>query len=250
MVLKMQSLLQRYKKALRKTANYFKKAGINKAVFGFSAGLDSTITALLLIEALGKENVFALIMPSRHTKIRDIKDAIEFCKEHRIAYKVCKIDNIVKEIESTGLAKTRIAKANIHARVRMILLYCYANSNNALVVGTTNKSELMLGYFTKYGDGAADIFPIASFYKTELFELAKLLGVPEKIIKKRPSADLWKGQYDEKELGMRYAEIDPVLKLVEKGVPEKEILRRFPKAKKVLELVNANAHKTRPGVLL
>ena len=249
MVLKMQMLMQKYRGAVRKTANYFKKAGIRKAVFGLSAGLDSTITALLLIDALGKDNVFALIMPSRHTKKRDIKDAIEFCEKQGISYKVCKIDKIVKEIESTGLAKTRLAKANIAARVRMILLYCYANSNNALVAGTGNKTELTLGYFTKYGDGAADIFPIASFYKTELFELAKLLGVPEKIIRKRPSAGLWKGQYDEKELGLSYREIDPILKLIEEKVSEKEIIKRFPKTKRVLELVKANAHKRKQVII-
>lgn len=243
MVLEMQTLLQRYRRAVRKTANYFKRAGISKAVFGLSAGLDSTITALLLIEALGRENVFALIMPSRHTKKQDIRDAIEFCEKWGIAYKVCEIDRIVEEIESAGLAKTRLAKANIAARVRMILLYSYANSNNALVVGTSNKTELTLGYFTKYGDGAADIFPIAGFYKTELFELAKLLGVPEKIIRKKPSAGLWNGQYDEEELGLSYKEIDSILKLIEKRVPEEEILKRFPEAKRVLELIKANAHK-------
>jgi len=249
MVLKMHVLLQKYRKAVRKTANYFKKAGIRKAVFGLSAGLDSTITALLLIEALGEDNVFALIMPSRYTKKQDIKDAIEFCKKQSIAYKVCEIDKIVKEIEGFGLAKTRLAKANIVARIRMILLYCYANSDNALVAGTSNKTELTLGYFTKYGDGAADIFPIAGFYKTELFELAKLLGVPEKIIRKRPSAGLWKGQYDEKELGLSYREIDPILKLIEEKVSEEEILKRFPKAKRVLELVKANAHKRKQVII-
>lgn len=249
MVLKMHVLLQKYRKAVRKTANYFKKAGIKKAVFGLSAGLDSTITALLLIEALGEDNVFALIMPSRYTKKQDIKDAIEFCEKQGIAYKVCEIDKIVKEIEGFGLAKTRLAKANIVARIRMILLYCYANSDNALVAGTSNKTELTLGYFTKYGDGAADIFPIAGFYKTELFELAKLLGVPEKIIRKRPSAGLWKGQYDEKELGLSYREIDPILKLIEEKVSEEEILKRFPKAKRVLELVKANAHKRKQVII-
>ncbi len=249
MVLKMQMLLQRYKKAVRKTANYFRKAGVRKAVFGLSAGLDSTITALLLIEALGKENVFALIMPSKHTKKRDIKDAIEFCEKHGIAYKVCKIDRIVKDIVSFGLAKTKLAKGNIIPRIRMILLYCYANSNNALVVGTSNKTELMLGYFTKYGDGAADIFPIASFYKTELIELAKLLGIPEKIVEKRPSAGLWPGQYDEKELGLSYKEIDSILKLMEKKVSEEAILKRFPKAKRVLQLVKANAHKRKQVII-
>jgi NAD+ synthase len=245
----MSELLKRYERVVNKTADYFKKAGIRNAVVGLSGGIDSALTAKILCEALGKENVFALIMPAKTTCKRDTEHAIAFCKTLGIKYKVVPIDPILKEIEASGLIKGKLARANAKARVRMLLLYSYANSKNALVVGTSNRSELELGYFTKYGDGAADILPLASFFKTEVFELAKLLQIPEEIITKKPSAGLWRGQSDEKELGMSYEKIDEILKLLEKH-SRQEVLSKIPEAKRIVELIERNSHKKRAPVVI
>ncbi|MCD6478261.1 MAG: NAD+ synthase [Candidatus Diapherotrites archaeon] len=245
----MSELLKRYERVVNKTADYFKKARVKKAVVGLSGGIDSALTAKLLCDALSNENVFALIMPDKITCKRDMEHAIALCKMLGIKYKVVPIDPILKEIEKTKLIKGRLARANAKARVRMLLLYSYANSKNALVVGTSNRSELELGYFTKYGDGAADILPLASFFKTEVFELAKLLQMPKEIITKKPSAGLWRGQSDEKELGMSYEKIDEILKLLEKHAKE-DVLNKIPEAKRVVELIKRNSHKRQLPVVI
>ncbi|MEM4292452.1 MAG: NAD(+) synthase, partial [Archaeoglobaceae archaeon] len=123
-------------------------------------------------------------------------------------------------------------------RIRMTINYFFANKLQRLVVGTGNKSEIMVGYFTKYGDGAVDFNPIGDLYKTEVFEVAKFLGVPENIIKKKPTAGLYVGQTDEDEIGMSYAELDEILKAIEKGIKMEN-----EKFKRVLSLIRASEHK-------
>ncbi|MDI6855178.1 MAG: NAD+ synthase [Candidatus Thermoplasmatota archaeon] len=222
-----------------------KEANAGGAVVGLSGGLDSAVTAKLCIEALGNKNVLLLILPGKITKWDDTKDAIEFAKTWKANYKVIDISKIA---DNFVLEKaTREEYGNIQARVRMILLYFFANKLNYLVVGTGNKSERLVGYFTKYGDGACDILPLGNLYKTQVRELAKGLGIHHKIIAKVPSAGLWKGQTDEKELGISYKKLDMILMKLEKGLSCKEIAKELDlpsrEAGRVKKMIESSEHK-------
>lgn len=182
-----------------------------------SGGIDSSLTTVLAVKALGNQQVFGLILPdSSVTPKTDTKNAIDLAKSLRIKYKVVELNKIKKEIVN-GLPKNKMARANLLVRLRMLLLYYYATVMNRLVLGTGDKSEMMLGYFTKYGDGGADLFPIADLYKTEVRSLAQYLGIPATIIDKKSSARLWKGQTTEGEIGIKYEEIDKILEQIEDG---------------------------------
>ncbi|HWS48606.1 MAG TPA: NAD+ synthase [Candidatus Methanoperedens sp.] len=179
----------------------------DKNVFiGISGGIDSAVTASLCVKALGPKKVFGLMLPyGRQSDINDSKLVIEFLK-----IKPTEID-IKPLVDNFNFQENKFVNANIMSRVRMILLYAHANLHNGLVVGTTNKSEFEIGYFTKHGDGGCDLEPIANLYKTEIFEFAKFLKIPDSIINKKPSAGLWDGQSDEGELGFSYQELDNFL---------------------------------------
>ena len=207
-------------KIIYNTISSFIKREIKKresqgVVIGMSGGIDSSLTTVLAVKALGKQQVFGLILPdSSVTPKTDTKNAIDLAKSLRIKYKVIELNKIKKQIVN-GLPKNKMARANLLVRLRMLLLYYYATVMNRLVLGTGDKSEMMLGYFTKYGDGGADLFPIADLYKTEVRSLAQYLGIPAKIIDKKSSARLWKGQTAEEEIGMKYEEIDKILLHIE-----------------------------------
>ena len=184
-----------------------------------SGGIDSSLTTVLAVKALGNQQVFGLLLPdSSITPKSDTIDAIELSKSLKIKYKVIEL-NKIKEQLLNGLPRNKMARANLLVRLRMSLLYYYATTMNRLVLGTGDKSEMMLGYFTKYGDGGADLFPIADLYKTEVRSLAKYLDLPEKIIHKKSSARLWKGQTAEGEIGIKYEEIDKILYHLENNIP-------------------------------
>lgn len=221
-----------YNNLVKATKQYFKKAKIKKAVIGLSGGIDSSLSLKLTADAIGNNNVTALIMPERGlTKKEDIKDAINFCKSLKVNYKIIEINPILKNFKKIW-RQNKISWINLKPRIRMLLLYNYANVNNALVIGTSNKTELTLGYFTKYGDGACDLAIIGDLYKTEVRALAKYLKLPKKIINKTPSAGLFKGQTDEKEIGALYKNIDKMLK------GKKKI------SNKIKRLIEKNKHKT------
>lgn len=209
------------KKLVKKIRLFFKKSGFEKAVIGLSGGIDSALTASLLAEAIGKENVIAFYMPYKNEK--DLTDIKKVCRKTGIKLRKIKLDEIAEPIIKAGKANSKILKGNILARIRMILLYNEAAKNKALVAGTGNKTELMLGYFTKYGDGASDFLPIGSLYKTEIFELAERAGLHKEIIDKKPSAGLWEGQEDEKEIGMQYNKIDAILKYLNNEADAKDL---------------------------
>lgn len=181
--------------------------GHNKKVFiGISGGIDSAVTAALCARAFGKEKVFGILMPyGQQTDIQDSQDIVK-----HLGIRSFKVD-IKPIVDSYNCFDNKLIKANLMARTRMSVLYSYANLHEGLVMGTSNKSELMTGYFTKYGDGACDIEVIAELYKTEIFELAKYLEIPEKFITKKPSAGLWLGQTDEGEMGFTYNDLDKFL---------------------------------------
>ncbi|MCX6709708.1 MAG: NAD+ synthase, partial [Candidatus Woesearchaeota archaeon] len=192
-------------------------------VLGLSGGLDSSVVAALGKNALGKEKVHGMIMPSSSNTKSDYDDAVSLAKNLGISYEAKPIEGIIDSFRKTVLFNEKMSYANIKPRIRMALLYGYANSKNYLVAGTGNRSEIMIGYFTKFGDGGADIFPIGSLYKTQVFELAKYLGIPEPIINKKPSAGLWENQTDEDEIGITYHNLDLILAGIELGLSDKEI---------------------------
>lgn len=183
-------------------------------VLGLSGGIDSAVTAKLAVDA--GVDVKALIMPDKLASKEDIEDAVKFAEELRIKYEVIPLDKLLDTFEFVCPSgnEDEVAWGNVKARLRMILLYVTANLEGRLVLGTGNRTELLLGYFTKYGDGGVDLLPIGGLYKTRVRELARYLALPEKIIGKTPSAGLWPGQTDEGELGMSYEVIDQVLHLI------------------------------------
>lgn len=205
--------------------NKIENAGADGAVIGLSGGIDSSLTSLLCKKAF-PDNTLGIIMPCG-SSTRDQKDAEKHAEMFSIDYKVISLNNIYQEFINTidNLEKTinlkeklkknkeidstlKMALANVKPRLRMTTLYYYAALNNYLVIGTDNRSELKLGYFTKFGDGGIDLAPIGNLVKTEVRALAGELGISEAIINKAPSAGLWEDQKDEEELGISYEEID------------------------------------------
>lgn len=233
-----------YYQLLEEIRNFFRRTHHTKALLGLSGGLDSALTLKLCCDALHSRNVNVLIMPEKGlTKEKNIQDAIDLAKKLKVRYYVVNINNFLDVFNTVPWKQSKVALMNTKARVRAILLYNYANSNNALVVGTSNKSELILGYGTKYGDLAVDVFVIGSLLKTEVVDLAKFLKLPESIIKKKPSAELTVGQSDEDDLGASYAKLDVIIKKVlnDEKLNKKEIL-----VKKTLQRIDKNKHKREP----
>jgi len=215
------------------------KAGAKGIVFGLSGGLDSCVVAALAQEALGPRRVLALILPC-HSQKQHVAEAKAFAKRLKLKTKYIDLskayDSLVEVLPPAG----RLTKANIPPRLRMAVLYFFAKKSNYLVCGTSNKSELMAGYFTKFGDGGSDILPLGCVYKTRVRCLAKELKVPQEIIDKPPTAGLWPGQTDEAEMGITYRQLDDILARLESG--RKQIFSR-QKVIKVKRMVAASAHK-------
>ena len=219
---------------------FFQNAGKSKAVIGMSGGVDSALVAKIAVIVLGSENVTALILPNNNlNQSESVTDAMNYSKDLGIKFEIIPIDDHITKFDNLPWESTDIASMNIQARARSCILYHYANSHSALVLGTGNKSELALGYFTKYGDGGCDCEVIGSLYKTEVWEAAKELSLPEKIIQKAPTAQLAEGQTDEGEIGMKYAEIDEILKKFEQGAKAET-----DNEKKLMERIQANKHKS------
>lgn len=203
---------------------YIKNSGCDGAVMGMSGGVDSAVAAILCKDALGKKNFICLFLPDVTTPKEDLKHFEILVDKFDIKYEKKDITSLVKQVNDNCLIKPdKYALANVKARSRMILLFEYANMTHRLVCGTSNKSELLVGYFTKYGDGGVDIQPIGDLYKTQVWELAKYLKVPKEIIKKPPSAGLWHGQKDEHELQMSYKILDRILGGLEQKMEVDEI---------------------------
>lgn len=201
-------------------ANWLQKqitdAGQTGAVLGLSGGLDSAVVAGLCARAVGKENVLGVIMPA-HSIAKDVKDARLAAETWGIRSELVDLSDIYDQFVALLPQGTDLANANIKPRLRMITLYHYANTLGRLVVGTGNRSELMVGYFTKFGDGGTDLLPLGSLYKHQVRDLAREIGVPESIIDRAPSAGLWEGQTDEDEMGISYAVLDRALAALETG---------------------------------
>jgi NAD+ synthase len=196
---------------------------------GLSGGIDSTLIAYLSCEAVGKDNVFGVVMPSATTPAEDTVHGIETAQRLGIEYTEIAIDSILNEyLCLTKLEEDNLAIGNLKARIRMSIIYYYANAKNYLVSGTGNRSEILIGYFTKHGDGACDMEPIGDLYKSEVYRLSEYLNIQKEIIKKPPRAGLWENQSDEEEIGMGYDLLDQILYLFsEKDMENTRIAERL-----------------------
>lgn len=222
----------------------------SKAVIGLSGGIDSSVSLALTVKALGADNVYPLILPYGDLNKQAEKDAetvADFFKIPENNILKINIKKTVDEIISFDPDLNQVRKGNIMARVRMTFIFDRAKKIKALVVGTENKTEHLLGYFTRFGDEASDIEPLRNLYKTHVYQLAELLNVPSVILNKQPAAGLWEGQTDEKEFGFRYKEADEIFYRLydQKEKPENIISQGFNKSvvEKVTGFVNKNKFK-------
>ncbi|MCL1978910.1 MAG: NAD+ synthase [Methanomassiliicoccaceae archaeon] len=201
------------------------EAGCKGLVVGMSGGLDSAVTTKLCAEAIGAGKIMNIFMPSVVTPPSDYILTKDLCRSWGTDYKVIDVQPAINTF--TGMLFSNIEapleKGNITARCRMIILYNRAKKMDYLVAGTSNRSEYMMGYFTKFGDGASDIVPIIGLYKTQVRQAAELMGIPKEIIGKVPTAGLWEGQTDEEEMGITYRDLDIVLNGIAFGQSDTEI---------------------------
>jgi NAD+ synthase len=228
-------------------------AGLAKGVIGLSGGVDSAVVAHLTQKALGSKNTIGVIMPYSSSNPQSVADARQVVEQLGIQHELVDISPMVDSYCNTHKVVDRVRRGNIMARVRMIVLYDISARERALVIGTSNKTELLVGYGTIYGDMACALNPIGDLYKTQVWELATVLKVPEGIIRKKPTADLWPGQTDEEELGMSYRLLDRLLyfmiderrtdgELKQLGFDTKEVSR-------IRTMVRKNQFKRRPPLI-
>ena len=203
----------------------FKKAGFSKAVLGLSGGIDSALVAYLLRDALGKENVLAIMMPYKSSNPDSLNHAKLVVEDLKINAKTIEITDMIDAYFKNEKDASSLRMGNKMARERMSILFDYSSKENALVVGTSNKTEIYLGYSTQFGDSACALNPIGDLYKTNIWDLSRYLKIPNELIEKKPSADLWEGQTDEQEMGLTYKEADQVLyRMLEENKTVEEIL--------------------------
>jgi NAD+ synthase len=228
----------------------FAAASFSDAVIGLSGGLDSAVSCVLAARAIGIDHVYPVLLPYGSLSTQATLDAMSVIELLKISPShVARVDikPILDPITSKEFGMDNIRRGNLMARARMMILYDHAKKRKALVVGTENKSEYLLGYFTRFGDEASDIEPLRNLYKTQIYDLAKYLGVPEAILMKKPTAGLWEGQTDEGEFGFTYKDADEILWLSfdEKKSPDEIIAAGFSKdiVDKVLARARANDFK-------
>src|SRR3989338_11620983 len=228
------------------------KAGAKGVIIGLSGGIDSSCVAVLCKKAF-PENILGIIMPCISNP-KDMEDANLVAEKFNIPTKIVDLEESFKSIfnslENKEYRKESdggVSIANIKPRLRMITLYYFANKLNYLVAGTDNKTEEMIGYFTKYGDGGVDMLPIVSLYKKDVKRLAKKLEIPDEIITKKPSAVLWEGQTDEGEIGISYEEIDEILEKIKNN--EDLFSHEEEKVNKIKKMIKTSEHKRKvpPG---
>ena len=217
--------------------NYLDKTKMDCYVLGLSGGVDSSLAAALALKAVGKEKLKCIMMPI-NSNPADLNDALRLANELDLDYVVIDAsetcNQYVRDLAKSGIALSRDSLSNLKARIRMCILYAYAQEHRGLVIGTDNKDERFTGYFTKHGDGACDILPIAHLLKEEVVKAAKMLGVPTDLAERVPTAGLFEGQTDETQMGVTYKDLDAYLK-GKKVDPEAE--------KRILYLNRISAHK-------
>ena len=199
------------KKLLDYIQNEVKAAGFSKVVLGLSGGIDSALVAYLAVKALGKENVIVIKMPYKTSSSKSLEHADLVIQDLALEDRTIEITSMVDAYFSTQEDASPLRKGNFMARTRMCVLFDISAAEKALVIGTSNKTEILLGYGTLFGDMACALNPIGDLYKKQVWDLSRYVGVPKEIIEKQPSADLWEGQTDEQELGLSYKMADEIL---------------------------------------
>lgn len=214
------------------------KFGYEKGIIGLSGGVDSSVCAFLAARALGPKNVIALVMPYRDSPETEEADAREVVRHLQISSRVVDISPMVEAYFTRFPTPNKVLKGNKMARERMSILYDFSAREKALILGTSNKTELLIGYGTVHGDMASAINPLGDLYKTQVRELGKHLGVPDHILGKVPTAGLWPGQTDEDEIGLSYEELDAILyRLVDLRLPKTEVVAAGFENAKVAKIV-------------
>ena len=216
-----------------------KDSGAKGIVLGLSGGIDSAVVAALAKEAVGKNNLLVLFMPC-NSNAQDLKDAKLVAHKLGLKFKLVDLSAVYNNFLKVLPGSISLARGNLKPRLRMSTLYYFANKLNYLVCGTGNKSELLVGYFTKYGDGGVDILPIADLFKRQVRRLARELKIPLEIITKPPTAGLWYGQTDEGEMGITYNELDDIL---DRFCNHKEQIAGNNKVNKVIRMYKNSEHK-------
>lgn len=237
-----------YDQLIRGIRDFFKKTNFQHATIGVSGGIDSAVTLKLAVDALEAKNVTAILMPELNvSREESIHHAKGLCEYFGVTTYYQPINSFLIDYGLTSWTQNMKALMNTKARIRMTLLYNYANSTNALVLGTSNKSEILLGYGTKYGDLAADLEVIGSLFKKDVYKLAEFIGMPQELIEKQPSAELMDGQTDEDELGASYPEIDPILVSYTQNKSAEQIIAEGHKphlVRAVFQRIKDNTHKS------
>ena len=226
------------------------EAGRAGYVLGLSGGIDSALAARLAVDSVGPDHVTGVLLPDAQFSSALANETREYAESLGVEALSLSIDESEEALRRVlPDVSDRVAWGNVKARLRMIILYAVAAQRQRLVLGTGNKSELLLGYFTKYGDGGADVLPLGDLYKTQVRELARHLGLPQAVLERAPTAGLWEGQTDEAELGLPYEQLDRVLVGLERLYTEAEIMEKtgFSESvvREVVERVNRNRHKRR-----
>lgn len=224
-----------------------RKAGFEKAILGLSGGLDSSVCACLAVKALGAENVLALIMPYKNLDREGQEHARQMAELLRIRWWKIDISPQIDIYFSNFPTENQVLRGNKMARERMSILYDFSAREKALILGTSNKTELLIGYGTIHGDMACGINPMGDLYKTQVRELARYLEIPEEIINKKPTAGLWPGQTDEEEIGLSYEELDNILyRLVDLRQSPEELIKSGHdqvKVKKIIQMIKNSEFK-------
>ena len=241
------------KRICRFIKEYVENAGAKGIVLGLSGGIDSGTIAALSSLAIGGENVLGLMLPEKENfNQRDIDDAKVVADKFRLETQVCDMTDALSGIYGAIPIfdqADKLCKGNVKARTRMIYLYYYANRQNRIVCGSSDKSETMMGYFTKWGDAAADIAPIMDLYKTQVRKLAIHLGIPKDLALKPSTPALWPNQLAESELGIKYETLDLILFGLERFMAQEEIANQLGVEKAIVDKVKerwlANEHKRR-----
>ncbi len=253
-IIHQKSMHNTYTKIVAAIQKYFKEAQIGQAVIGVSGGVDSALCLKLVVDAIGAENVTGVTMPEKGVSSdENLLHARTLCQFLNVNYYNVPINKYLTDFLALPWKPSELAQINTKARVRMTVLYNFSNSRNALVIGTSNKTELALGYGTKYGDLAADIEIIGDLFKDEVYKLAEHVGLPNEFIEKAPSAELYNGQTDEGELGMTYREIDIVLRKMEEGLSKEDLISKGISPNivhKIFRLYEINKHKLNPPYLI